>query len=450
MTPSGWTLSGRLVRSLSVGLSFCWILGAGLASLAVRYELNEVFDSVLQETAQHLLPEILNQQSELLDAPAAHAAPGSLPAIPHDEYITYQILTASGTVRLRSHQAPADAYILPVATGFSWNALGQRIYTELSVDGRHAIQIAEPAGHRREAVLFTILLLLLPLAGLLPVAVWLVRRSVRKGLRPIKLLEAELSARGGANLSPLPVSALPEELSRLVMDMNLMLRRLAQTLDNERSFARNSAHELRTPVAAALVQTQLLGMHLGEATPLGQRALGIAAELKRLGRVAERLLQLSRAEGGAAMARELVDLVALARLLFEEFAPLPEVAGRLRFETGGLASLFVRGDVDAFGIALRNLLENAARHGDAAEPITLRLGPGLGISVTNGAPVIAPEVLARLKQPFERLDHATAGTGLGLAITETIMRQAGGTLRLASPPPGQASGFEATLSFPPP
>lgn len=450
MTPSGWTLSGRLVRSLSVGLSFCWILGAGLASLAVRYELNEVFDSVLQETAQHLLPEILSQQSELLDAPAGPAAAGSLPAVPHDEYITYQIMTAAGTVRLRSHKAPAEPYILPVETGFAWNAVGQRIYTERSVDGRHAIQIAEPAGHRREAVLYTILLLLLPLAGLLPVAVWLVRRSVRKGLLPIKLLEAELSARGGSNLSPLPISALPEELTRLVMDMNLMLRRLAQTLDNERSFARNSAHELRTPVAAALIQTQLLAMHMGEATPMGQRALGIATELKRLGRMAERLLQLSRAEGGAAMGRELVDLVSLARLLFEEFAPLPEAKGRLRFETGGLASLQVRGDVDAFGIALRNLLDNALRHGDQAEPITLRLGPGPSVSVTNGAPVIPPDMLAKLKQPFARLDHATAGTGLGLAIAETIMQQAGGTLRLHSPPPGAASGLEAVLEFSPP
>ncbi|MEI6162622.1 MAG: HAMP domain-containing sensor histidine kinase, partial [Roseococcus sp.] len=424
MTPSGWTLSGRLIRSLAVGFAFCWLLGAGLTSLAVNYELNEVFDSVLQETAQHLLPEVLAQQGAPLDGPMDGQAPASLPAVPHDEYITYQIMTASGTVRLRSHQAPAEAYILPVEPGFAWNALGQRIYTELSVDGRHAIQIAEPAGHRREAVLYTILLLLLPLAGLLPIAVWLVRRSVRKGLMPLQELEAELAARGGGNLAPLSMSSLPMELARLVGDMNLLLHRLARALDHERGFARNSAHELRTPVAAALVQTQLLAAHLGETTPMGQRALEIADELKRLGRIAERLLQLSRAESGVALACEAVDLYAVARLVFEEFERLPEAAGRLRFDAGGLTRLTVRGDMDALGIALHNLLENALRHGDPSEPVTLRLGPGPRLSVTNGAPVIPPAALARLTQPFERLDHAAAGTGLGLAITETIMRQA--------------------------
>lgn len=447
MTPSGWTLSGRLIRTLTLWLSLCWVVGTGLAALAVRYEMNEVFDSVLQETAQHLLPEILNQHAAVL---VDGRAPGSLPAVPHDEYITYQVLTASGEVRLRSHQAPDTPFILPLEAGFAWDAEGRRIYTEASVDGRFAIQIAEPAGHRGHAVLSAILLLLAPLGGMLPVAAWMVRRSVTRGLTPLRLLQREVAARGGGNLAPLPISALPEELVQLVADMNLLLRRLAQALDSERSFARNSAHELRTPVAAALIQTQLLAAHLGETTPMGERAQAIAAELRRLGRLAERLLQLSRAEAGVTLGGDLVDLVPLAHLLVNEFAGQPGMAGRLHFDPGSEPCLMVRGDLDALGIVLRNLLENAVLHGDPAVPITLRLGPGRSVTLRNGAAVIPAETLARLKEPFHRLDHHAAGTGLGLAIVETIMRQAGGTLVLHSPPPGATTGFEAALTFPDP
>ncbi len=446
MTPSGWTLAGRLTRSLTIGLSLCWLLGAVLASLMVRYELNEVFDSVLQETAQHLLPEILGKQAAVLEGPVGPEAPDTLPAVPHDEYITYQVLSATGQLRLRSHAAPTMPYLLPVSPGFAWDAAGRRIYTELSVDGRFAIQIAEPAGHRQEAVWGAILLLLLPLAGLLPVAVWLIHRNVRHGLAPVTQLQREVATRGGGNLAPLPVSRLPEELALLVTDLNQLLARLSQALESERSFARNSAHELRTPIASALVQTQLLATHLGEATPMGERAVAIAAELRRMGRLAERLLQLSRAEAGVAVSEEVVDLLPLLRLLVDDFS---SEGGRIEVETGGLASFPVRADVDALGIALRNLLENALRHGDPSAPVRITLGPGRSLSLSNDAAPIPPEALARLKQPFQRLGQSAGGTGLGLAIVERIMRQAGGGLTLHAPAPGKASGFEAVLSFPP-
>lgn len=448
MTRPGWTLAGRLTRSLTIGLTLCWVLGAALASLMVRYELNEVFDSVLQETAQHMLPDILRNHAAVLEGPASAEVPDTLPAVPHDEYVTYQVLSVAGVVRLRSHQAPSAAYLLPVTPGFAWDGAGRRVYTELSVDGRFAIQIAEPAGHRQEAVWGAILLLLLPLAGLLPVVVWLIRHNVRGGLAPVTQLQREVAARGGGNLSPLPASRLPEELALLVTDMNQLLSRLAKALESERSFARNSAHELRTPIAAALVQTQLLAAHLGEATPMGERALAIAAELRRMGRLAERLLQLARAEAGVAASMEVVDLLPLLRLLVEEFAA-EAGPGRITVETNGIAAFPVRGDLDALGIALRNLLENALRHGEPDMPVRFTLGPGRRLSLRNAAPPIPPAALEQLKRPFQRHNQHVAGTGLGLAIVDRIMRQAGGALLLHAPPPGAESGFETVLEFPP-
>ncbi len=448
MKPNGWTLRGRLIRSLTLGIILSWLVAAGLAVLAVRYELHEEFDSVLQETAQHLLPSILQDHRAVLEA--ASGTPPTLPAVPHDEYITYQILTRDGQVRLRSHQAPMRAFVLPVATGFSWDSIGRRVYSELSVDGIYAIEIAEPAGHRREPIVHAILLLLLPLGGLVPVAIWLIRRSVRHGLKPIVALEREIASRSHSNLQPLSVAGLPAELGQMVADVNLLLQRLALAIESERSFAANSAHELRTPVAAAMAQTQVLATHLGEATPLGQRALAIVADLQRMSRLAERLLQLSRAEAGGAMGGDTLDALPLLAMLVEDANRQAGVAGRIQLETWGATGFMVRADLDTLGIAIRNLLDNALLHGMPEGIVWLRLGPGRQLSVSNDSPPVSAADLATLTDRFRRLDDERPGSGLGLAIVETIMRQLGGTLRLHSPARGSATGFEVVLTFPAP
>ena len=449
MRPSGWSLRGQLIRSLTLGITLSWLAAAALAVLAVRFELHEEFDSVLQETAQHLLPAILADHGAVLEVPAGDAHPPTLPAVPHDEYITYQVLTVDGQVKLRSHQAPMRPFVLPVATGFAWDAVGRRVYSELSVDGRYAIEIAEPAGHRREPIVSATLLLLLPLGGLVPVAIWLIRRSVRHGLKPLLAVQREISGRSRSNLRPLPISSLPEELGTLVADVNLLLQRLSLALESERSFAANSAHELRTPVAAAMAQTQVLAAHLGEDTPLGQRALAIVAEMRRMSRLAERLLQLSRADSGVAMAGEPQDVLPLVELLVEDANRQSGQAGRIRLDAGGAVRFLLAADLDALGIAIRNLLDNALLHGTADGIVAVRLAPGPEIIVSNDGPVVAAADLARLTERFHRLDADRPGSGLGLAIVETIVRQMGGALRLHSPARGLPTGFEAVLEFPP-
>jgi two-component system OmpR family sensor kinase len=448
MKTSGWTLRGRLIRSLTLSIILAWLAAAALAVLAVRFELHEEFDSVLQETAQHLLPSILADHGAALMAAPASAIPPTLPAVPHDEYITYQILNRDGQVLLRSHQAPMRAFVLPVATGFAWDSMGRRVYSELSVDGRHAIEIAEPAGHRNEPIINAILLLLLPLGGLVPVAIWLIRRSVRHGLRPLLALQREIADRSRNNLTPLPVCSLPQELGGMVGDVNLLLQRLAMAMEGERSFAANSAHELRTPVAAAMAQTQVLAAHLGEATPLGQRALAIVAELRRMSHLAERLLQLSRADAGVAMAGDTLDALPLVAMLVEDANRQAGQADRVRLETGDTADFTVRADLDTLGIAIRNLLDNALLHGTPDGVISLRLGPGRVVSVSNDGPLVNPAELATLTERFRRLDDNRPGSGLGLAIVDTIMRQVGGALRLYSPARRASTGFEAVLEFP--
>ncbi len=105
-------------------------------------------------------------------------------------------------------------------------------------------------------------------------------------------------------------------------------------------------------------------------------------------------------------------------------------------------------DADAFAILMRNLVENALKHGASEGPVDIVLSEDGVVRVVNGGPVVPPEIMARLKGRFERGDATGTGAGLGLAIAETIAAGAGAALDLASPAPGRSDGFEAALRLP--
>ena len=105
----------------------------------------------------------------------------------------------------------------------------------------------------------------------------------------------------------------------------------------------------------------------------------------------------------------------------------------------------VIGDMDAIGIALRNLIDNALKHGGENAWVTVQVEP-LSVLVVNDGPGVAANTLEKLVRPFERGITAAEGSGLGLSITTAIVRQAGGTLELMSPIAG-GRGFAAVLRF---
>jgi two-component system OmpR family sensor kinase len=110
----------------------------------------------------------------------------------------------------------------------------------------------------------------------------------------------------------------------------------------------------------------------------------------------------------------------------------------------------VQGELDVIGITLRNLIENAVRYGAPDEPIEIVVERDRQIRLLNGGAVIPSESLDSLKKPFVRGSSVGAGGGLGLAIVDSVMKQIGGSLILASPAIGRGSGFEARLVFPAP
>jgi two-component system OmpR family sensor kinase len=180
---------------------------------------------------------------------------------------------------------------------------------------------------------------------------------------------------------------------------------------------------------------------------LREPAGALVAALSRLARLAERLLALARADGAQALADEWVDLAQVIRLTVDEFSRNPRLRGRSIVAQA--APVRVRGDLDAIGLALRNLVENALVHGAGGSSIRVTCAEtreGVSLAVIDDGPGVAPAELPSLMKRFARGSGATgSGAGLGLSIVETLARRMGAKLVLVSPPEGRRNGFEARL-----
>lgn len=435
------SLQARLGISLGLLLTLLWIAAASVTALLLRQEVNEVFDSALQETTERLLPLAVLDIVERGDDGTTQRL-GALRQ--RDEYFTYVVRDPTGRILLQSHLA--DPNIFPPYDGAGFRQTeGFRIYNEEALKGTVRISVAEPMSHRATVFAEVIFALGLPLLLVIPISIAMVMLAVRASLAPLRRFRARLAARGGRDLSTVPTGDLPAEIAPVATTLNGVLDRLKAAFEAERSFASHAAHELRTPLAGAIAQAQRLR---GETTDAGAaaRAADIEATLKRLTRLSERLMQLARAEGGRLRLDTARDLRPAARIVTED-AARTAAPGRLHLllpDQPVLSDL----DPDAFGILLRNLIDNALRHGAETGRIDVTLTPGGRLTVTNDGPVVPPDVLSRLTTRFERGNAGNDGSGLGLAIVAAIAERLDSTITLRSPTPGRDQGFEAEIMLP--
>ncbi|AOG06642.1 ATP-binding protein [Bosea sp. RAC05] len=439
--PPRGSLQRRLALALTGGVMALWLLATVAAGLLLRREIDEVFDSALQEVVQRVLPlaytEILAREADAGSDPQRIASVGA-----HREYITYIVRDASGRRLLQSHDADLAQFPPNPAHGFS-DGPSSRLYTEIAVSGTIVVTAAERPGHRQKAVRDAIRLLAWPLVLLLPLGIAGTWVLVAVTLRPVVAFRHEIEARGSGHLAPVSVSHLPSEIAPVAEAVNALMARVRRALDAERSFTANSAHELRTPVAAALAQAQRLRAELPEGAARA-RTVEIESALKRLARLSEKLLQLARAEGASLIGEAPEDLVPALRLVLDDLAAEGAVAVALP-PAGRFVSTL---DLDAFAILARNLIENALKHGDASQPVRVALTDDGRFSVVSPGPVLEPVMLAAMTQRFVRGTTMAEGAGLGLSIVQAIAQGVGAEIAFVSPATGQAGGLEVAVRLP--
>ena len=298
---------------------------------------------------------------------------------------------------------------------------------------------------KRNALVREILLgMLLPEMLLIVVSLGVVWFGVRSGLKPLASLREELAGRSQADLRPVTTDV-PEEIQPVVNEINELLNRLGHSLDTQRHFVSDAAHQLRTPIAALQAQVEAT---LAESEPSTHRQLqGILAAAHRLSHLVEQMLMLARAQPSLAKTQPRVVLEEVVQAAAADWLPVAIANGiDLGFELSPCATY---GNSLLLQEVLANLIDNALRHTPRGGSVTVRCGASDDAAwlVVEDSGSGIPE--ADREKVFERFYQSSGGisrgSGLGLAIVREIARQHGGQAAIDRSP--ELGGARITVRF---
>jgi signal transduction histidine kinase len=326
-----------------------------------------------------------------------------------------------------------------------------RLYTYVAPEG--IVQVGQPVALRDALARDLSLRVIVPLLLLIPVLAVVVIWGLGRGLAPLGKTTERVAQRDATLLDPLPIADVPRELLPLVEQINGLMARLSRSLDAQRDFLADVAHELRSPMAALTLQAQLAER---AATPAARQAA--FAELKRgldrAIRLVQQLLDFARLESG--MTGEPAERVDIARLAREEVGAQAVRADTLRVDLGAdtpAAALVVMGREYELRSMICNLIDNALRYTPRDGSVTvsvLRADDKVVLDVSDAGPGIPAAQRERVFRRFQRVpgDH-TPGTGLGLSIVKAIIERHQGTLVLEDANPGsERPGLRVHITLP--
>ncbi len=316
--------------------------------------------------------------------------------------------------------------------------VGRSIAVELDLLHRVALMLSAVGGG----------ILLLGLAG----GSWIATRAIR----PIQEISATALKISAGDLSRrIDAADTESELGQMAMVLNSTFARLESVFSQQRQFTSDAAHELRTPVAVILTQTQTTLNRERSPEEYRQALQSCQRAAQRMRRLIESLLAIARLDAGLESPSESpFDLAASVQDCMELVKPLSQERGIRMF--GALNPVSCLGDEDRIGLVINNLLTNAIHHNHAGGEVQVntRLEKGVAVlTVSDNGPGIAAEHLPHIFERFYRVDTARTSVegrvGLGLAICKSIVASHGGTIEVLSQA-GAGAAFTVRLPSPSP
>ena len=260
---------------------------------------------------------------------------------------------------------------------------------------------------------------------------------VRQISRRLERLQHGVESLGAGDLSARVPLEGHDEVARLASSFNRAAAQIEQLVKANKALLANASHELRTPLARIRLAVELL-----KDSADARRRAGLEQDIAELDWLVDEILLASRLDTVTeAIEAQEVDLLALAA---EECARYN--ATQLEGTPG-----VIRGDARLLRRLLRNLLENAARHGMPPTQMQISRGPtATTVTVWDGGRGVPPAEFENVFQPFYRPSNRiqSSGTGLGLSLVRQIARRHGGDARCGVMPDGR-SCFLITLPLEP-
>jgi len=449
------TLLSRILSWMIVPLFVMWSIGIVITYFIAQNIANAPYDRTLASHLRLLRHEVEQQrvhEGVRLSESARTILEGDTDQTP----TIWQILDANG------HSLAGNADIpIPETWAYDIDQIRYRnatmqhrsvrvayVWGGRDRDGVGFLAVVAEPGEARATLQQEILTgMLTPQLIILPLAAMLAGLGLTQGLEPLSLLQEHMRRRKPSDLSPIRDDLAPAEIAPLIAAMNNVLKRLAASLESQRRFVANAAHQLKTPLAGIRTQCELA---LRERDPalMGDSLHQLLVGSQRATRLVNQLLLLARAESiddTVPRATESLDIRQLAQQCTTQWV---QAAMDKRIDLGFDAAdepLPVFGNRTMIGEMLNNLIDNALLYTPAGGRVTVRAignGDDVALEVQDTGPGISPEHQNRVFDRFFRvLGNEAEGSGLGLSIVKEVAEHHQATVQFL--PPGNHHDFDS-------
>ncbi|HJV74874.1 MAG TPA: sensor histidine kinase N-terminal domain-containing protein [Noviherbaspirillum sp.] len=464
------SLFGEILDWMLVPLLLLWPMSIAITYLVAKSIANYPFDRALDDRAIVLAQQVKEVNGKVI----SQLSPSARDVLRADDvdYVYFQVLGPRGELIDGDRDLPtppAEDERLPVGSAQFRNDTmrGSEVrIAYMHVDLRrsrpgHAtpkepvvalVQVAETLDKRAHLVNEIIKGVILPQFIILPIALALVWFALSRGLSPLAELQRRIGARRSDDLSPIQSGQVPEEITPLVRSFNELLERLSQSIEMQKRFIADAAHQMKTPLAGMRMQSELALRETDQAE-IHRSLEQLSKSSESATRLVNQLLALARTENLTPQANAFVplELCELARNVVQDWVQASFTHRiDLGFEQPG-HPIMVLGNPVMLRELLSNLIDNALRYTPSGGSVTVRVRANAVdeqaiLEVEDTGPGIPPAERSHVFERFYRiLGSNVEGSGLGLAIVREIAQRHDATIDIFNNPHSRDPKFPGSL-----
>lgn len=420
------SLQFKLSFSLSVAILVIALLAGVFSFLSAFQEANELQDDTLRQVAALFDRQVL--------APHREGDHALAPAMDEETRVVVQHLTDGDHMRGKGDAESVLPLPSKLPDGLQTVEIeGEtfRVLVKTTLLGER-IAVAQETGVRDDIASDSALRTLMPFLILVPILLLLVADLVRKMFLPIASLSSRLDQRAEDDLQPVPQDDLPSEVRPFAAAINRLLGRVGASMQVQRRFVADAAHELRSPLTALSLQAERLA-----ATPMSgqaqERLDALRRGIERGRQLLEQLLALAKAQSEPDATKAALSVRQVYRTVLEDLLPLAE-AKHIDIGLEGARDATVWTHEFDLVTVVKNLVDNAIRYTPCGGRVDLSVTAEEGravLRIKDSGPGIQVAERERVFDPFYRtLGSDQVGSGLGLSIVKAVADRMGAEIQL--------------------